>query len=120
MSRDDKFVNCVKNGKYTSVKRYLKCTYWGHFMCNRVVSASIVADDEKMFDLLLGYPTIIDNITNQCIISAIMSDTKHEKAHYIRKIHQLKTFPYDELVDVHLQVSRLKKLYGIRKKMLMN
>ena len=118
MSRNDKFLHCVRNGKYTSVKRYLKSSYWGQYMCNSLISTSIIADDEKMFDLLLNYPTIINNLTNHCIISAIMSETKHEKSQYFRKILNIRTFPYDELVDIHLQVNRLKKLYGIRKKML--
>lgn len=118
MSRDAKFIDCIKNSKYTSVNRYLKYTYWGQFVCNMAVSSSIIVDDKKMFDLLLNYPTIRNNLTNHCIISAIMSETKHDKSHYFIKILNIRTFSHDELIDTYLQISRLKKLYGIRRKML--
>lgn len=118
MSRDDKFVYCAGNGKYTSVKRYLKCTYWGHGMSDRVMGAAVLADDEKMFNLLLNNDTILSNITLQCLIRITVEDKEYNKGKYINRIMRLRTFRTEEIIDLYLQMDRLKKLYGIRKKMI--
>ena len=132
MSRDEKFIIAAKDGKYTSVKRYLKSSYWNTYMCNQVLTAAMMNDDEKMFNILINNDMMINNVSSECFMFVILSKRKHDSSTYFRRIIAKRGFDSlkrtaeslplsitdEKLINLYLQVSRLNKLHSIRKKML--
>ena len=126
MDREDKFIKSVEDRKYTSVKRYLKDTNWDTYICNRLLYKSMINQDDKMFDMLLNNETILSKISIGVCTSIMMHKKRYQRERvdystYIRRIISKKADfvpSSNELLDIYLQVSRLGKLYSIRKKML--
>jgi len=133
------FIKKVKMNDIIAVRRYLKHSYHSGYICNSVVSESILNDNEKIFNLLINKPDILSNLSTEVIGYTISSNMegkglklkeKVDPIYYFMKI--LKKINMNSLISNHpdieianlqvdlfneyLRYKRKEKLIKIRKK----
>jgi hypothetical protein len=128
----DRFTKYVDKRDYRNVRRYLNTYVFNFQVYNKAVYVSIIKEDDKMFNILTSDIIVMYNLTFDCCYYIMTHKNNYEKRgsekdylHYIKRLISLRPeifngiSPRDmELLEMYKQLSRLKKLYRIRKKTL--